>query len=185
MRLLCIGDSNTYGFDPGSCLGGRYPANVRWTERLDAWEVFNCGMNGLTIPTEGKVWKNLIESRNPDLVTIMLGSNDLLEGRSADEAAARMESFLKTLLDSSKSFLLIAPPPMKPGTWVPSESLIRESGRLCRLYRDLADKLGIDFADAREWNVELSFDGVHFTEAGHETFAEGLKNHLKEKYSES
>jgi len=74
---------------------------------------------------------------------------------------------------------------MKPGAWVQSESQIRESGRLCQLYRDQADKLGIDFADAGDWNVELSFDGVHFTEAGHESFAEGLKNHLKEKYHES
>lgn len=185
MRLLCIGDSNTYGYDPSSYFGGRYPACVRWTDNLDGWEVVNCGMNGLSIPADGKVWRNLIESKNPNLITIMLGSNDLLEGRSAAAAAERMETFLKTILDNWKSVLLIAPPPMKPGAWVQSESQIRESGRLCQLYRDQADKLGIDFADAGDWNVELSFDGVHFTEAGHEAFAEGLKNHLKEKYHES
>ena len=115
MRLLCIGDSNTYGYDPRSYYGGRYPACVRWTDNLDGWEVVNCGMNGLSIPAEGKVWRDLIESKNPNLITIMLGSNDLLEGRSADEAAERMESFLKTILDNRKTVLLIAPPPMKPG----------------------------------------------------------------------
>ena len=26
MTLLCYGDSNTYGFDPRSYFGGRYPA---------------------------------------------------------------------------------------------------------------------------------------------------------------
>ena len=30
MRLLCFGDSNTYGYDPRSYLGGRYGETVRW-----------------------------------------------------------------------------------------------------------------------------------------------------------
>ena len=29
-RLLCYGDSNTYGYDPRSYLGGRYPDSIRW-----------------------------------------------------------------------------------------------------------------------------------------------------------
>ncbi len=33
-RILCFGDSNTYGYDPRSYLGGRYPASVRWTALL-------------------------------------------------------------------------------------------------------------------------------------------------------
>ena len=32
-RILCFGDSNTYGYDPR---GGRYDENTRWTKRLDA-----------------------------------------------------------------------------------------------------------------------------------------------------
>ena len=34
MTILCYGDSNTYGFDPRSWLGERYPADVRWTGLL-------------------------------------------------------------------------------------------------------------------------------------------------------
>ena len=34
MKILCFGDSNTYGFDPRGYLGGRYPVTVRWTGRL-------------------------------------------------------------------------------------------------------------------------------------------------------
>ena len=33
-RILCLGDSNTYGYDPRSYVGGRYPETVRWTGRL-------------------------------------------------------------------------------------------------------------------------------------------------------
>jgi len=182
VKLLCIGDSNTFGYDPRSYFGSRYPETVRWTGRLDGYEVLNCGMNGLTIPTDSKAWIGLIENRNSDLVMVMLGSNDLLEGRSAEETAGRMEPFLKDILKTGVTVLLIAPPVMEMGAWVQNESLIQESFDLGRLYGDLASRLGIDYADAREWDIELSYDGGHFTEAGHEAFALGLKKHLEETY---
>ena len=180
MKLLCLGDSNTYGYDPRSYFGSRYPEKSCWTGLLDGWEVFNCGMNGLAVPTDSKVWKNLIESRKPDLITVMLGSNDLLEGRSAEETAVRMENFIRAISDCGISILLIAPPIMKPGAWVQGEAQIQESRKLGQLYRELAIKLGTDFADAGEWDVEIAFDGVHFTAAGHQAFAQGLKKHLEE-----
>lgn len=44
-RVLCYGDSNTYGYDPRSYLGERYPKSVRWTSLLEqqGWQVFNQG----------------------------------------------------------------------------------------------------------------------------------------------
>ena len=29
--IICYGDSNTYGYDPQSLTGGRYPENICWT----------------------------------------------------------------------------------------------------------------------------------------------------------
>ena len=51
-RIACLGDSNTYGYDPASPLGSRYPPEIRWTGRLRecGWLVFNRGMNGWTVP---------------------------------------------------------------------------------------------------------------------------------------
>ena len=184
MKLLCLGDSNTYGYDPRSYYGSRYPESKRWTGLLDGWQVFNCGMNGLAVPSDSKVWQNLIESRNPNLITVMLGSNDILEDRAAEETASRMETFLQNLLRCGKAILLIAPPEMKPGAWVQGEAQIQESRKLSQLYRSLAKKLGIDYANSEEWDVKLAFDGVHFTEAGHLAFAQGLKKHLEENYHE-
>ena len=45
-------------------------------------------------------------------------------------------------------------------------------------YQVLSQKLDIAFVNAGQWNVELTFDGVHFTEEGHRAFAEGLYRHL-------
>ncbi len=51
-RIVCYGDSNTYGYDPRSYLGGRYPEAVRWTALLntEGREVINEGQNGRPIP---------------------------------------------------------------------------------------------------------------------------------------
>ena len=56
----------------------------------------------------------------------MLGTNDLLQGHSAQEISLRMEQFL-TQFDDLQKILLIAPPFLQLGEWVTSEALIRES----------------------------------------------------------
>ena len=67
--------------------------------------------------------------------------------------------------------LLVAPPPMKRGAWVPTDELVNESIDLAEEYKLLAEKLNISFVDTREWNIEPTFDGVHFTEEGHHGFS--------------
>ena len=81
-------------------------------------------------------------------------------------------------LDRSK-VLLIAPPPMTLGAWVPSPQLIDDSRAFARLCQALAEQLGIRFADAGKWDIPLAYDGVHFTEQGHKAFAARLLEELK------
>ena len=180
MRILCIGDSNTYGYDPRSAFGSRYPADVRWTDRLGDHDVINSGMNGLSIPKDGGPYAALVRSKTPDLVIVMLGSNDLLEGAYAEEAAERMKLFLATLQVADVKFFLITPPVMQRGAWVASDQLIQESAKLGALYRELAEQNGIFFANAEEWHVTLTFDGVHFSPEGHAAFAAGLTACLRD-----
>ena len=89
-RVLCFGDSNTYGYSPVD--GQRYGDDINWPgvlDRLlgDKFEVINEGKNGRTVAfddpyKEGCNGMNDIEScieeHEPvDLVIIMLGTNDL------------------------------------------------------------------------------------------------------------
>ena len=95
-KIICIGDSNTYGYDPRSYLADRYAKNVRWTGRLEeaGFEVINLGMNGICIPKDGRSMVPLLEQYEPyDLCVVMLGSNDVLEGADARECAERMRYF--------------------------------------------------------------------------------------------
>ena len=184
MRMLCYGDSNTYGYDPRDFFGDRYPAECRWVDILAQklkWEIQNEGQNGREIPSRPFQYQRageLLTPNPPDIFAIMLGTNDLLRGYSAVVACSRMEAFLRYIQPKCREILLIAPPPMKRGAWVTEESLITESVKLAEAYQVLSQKLGIAFVNAGQWNVELAFDGVHFTEAGHRAFAEELYAYL-------
>ena len=109
-----------------------------------------------------------------DLLIILLGTNDLLQGRSPAAAAGRMERFLKGINLPREKILLIAPPPVTLGAWVPDRARVDDSAALASRYQALAGRLGIRFANAGDWGVSLAYDGVHFTEPGHRAFAAGL-----------
>ena len=184
-RLLCYGDSNTYGYDPRSYLGGRYPESVRWTALLNAggWKVINKGENGRSIPRlnqEIAAAADSIHGSRAEVTVVMLGSNDLLQcpGLAAEVCRERMERFLRVVLkpeQENPKILLVSPPPMEPGAWVSDHRMLEESRKLAGCYEATAQRLGIAFADAGVWGVELAYDGVHFSEKGHLTFAKGIQ----------
>ena len=177
MKVICFGDSNTYGYDPRGYFCGRYDADSRWVDILVAetgWTIYNMGQNGREIPSSAPSFP-----ADTDLLSVMLGTNDLLQGRSPEQAAGKLERFLGSItLDQSK-LLLIAPPPVALGEWVPSPQLIDDSRVFAGLCRALAERMGIRFADAGKWDIPLAYDGVHFTEQGHKAFAAGLLEELK------
>ena len=181
MKLWCFGDSNTYGYDPCGFFGGRYAAP--WPELLaekTGFQVINDGKNGRMIPKreyEFLQFRRDAGQYNADALIVMLGTNDLLEGATASEAAARMEAFLNRC--DMPLILLVSPPPFVRGAWVPDDGLVEESKSMARQYEGLAARRGIRFADAGKWDIALAYDGVHFTEEGHTRFAGGMASCLE------
>ena len=172
MMILCFGDSNTYGYDPRGYFGGRY--DHPWPELLAeqlGCTVLNWGENGREIPK-----RTMNFPVDADLLVVMLGTNDLLQGASVEIVSRRMQRFLEPL--DRKKLLLIAPPPMKFGEWVQNQELIDDSITLAEQYQALSERLGIRFINAGNWNISLAFDGVHLTEEGHRVFAKGLIEYL-------
>lgn len=131
-RILCYGDSNTWGYDPAT--GNRFQKADRWAGVLaaalgDAYEVIEEGLNGRTTvwddPVEGlhknglPYLKACLESHAPlDLVVIMLGTNDLKQRFSlpasdiADGAGVLAHWALHSLAgrdDKPPQVLLISP----------------------------------------------------------------------------
>lgn len=177
MNILCYGDSNTWGYDPRDPLCGRY--DNPWPEllaKMTGWNVCNQGLNGREVPVGPVSFPN-----DSTRIIVMLGTNDLLHAQSPETVCGKTEQFLCSLDTERKNILLVAPPPMVFGEWVPDQELIDRSVSLTNGYQTLAQRLGVGFADAGEWNVHLAFDGVHFTQEGHIAFAEGLSDYLKKE----
>ena len=182
MTLICFGDSNTWGYDSRSYLGGRYDEGTRWPCLLSSAlgaEVRELGENGRCVPhTAAEHSRALAELRRAapaDWLLVMLGGNDLLTADEplAETPAARMELFLPRVralpaLEQART-LLIAPPPFVRGAWVGTDRLVSESRRLAGLYGRVAARLGISFLDAGA--LPLQYDGVHFTEEAHRLLA--------------
>ncbi len=174
MKIICFGDSNTYGYDPRGYFGGQY--EHPWPELVAEilhCTVINWGENGREIPV-----KAMDLPTDTDLLIIMLGTNDLLQFWTPEATCAKMERFLESLAVDRNRILLIAPPPMKFGEWVLDQELIDDSIALAKAYQALSERLGIRFADAGRWNIPLAHDGVHMTQEGHRAFADGLFNYL-------
>ena len=189
-RILCYGDSNTYGYDPRSYLGGRYPDTVRWTALLErkGWVIFNEGENGRCIPHRAweidQLAQQLVQTEI-DAVVIMLGTNDLLQEPelSAEECARRMERFISELIrrigpEWPGQILLAAPPPMRRGAWIISAEILETSAHLPNCYEAVAERTGIAFADIEIPEDGLSFDGVHLSGSGHRAVADTLDRKL-------
>lgn len=200
--IICYGDSNTYGYDPCSPMGERYPHRIRWTGILNdrsGWEIRNYGVNGRCIPHDPsqlrfacKQTEDWSKLESPVWLWIMLGTNDLLMDPEpeAEKVRNRMQHFLQLLLKQQAvqqgkiQLRLISPPPMTPGAWVEGEQIIRESRNLEKEYKNLSRELGICFTGTGSWKIPLVFDGVHFSEQGHRNFAEGLlQENIWQEYS--
>ena len=190
-KFLCLGDSNTFGYNPCSPLSDRYPRSVRWTGILnssDRWEIVNGGENGREIPYRD--WeldraKKAIHYAQPEAVLIMLGTNDLLGSLAADTVTCRMETMLNCLLEewTDRSRLLLASPVrMVRGLWVLDPELPDRVRHLAHRYDAMAEQLGISFVDAGSWEVTLAFDGVHLTPEGHKVVAEGMNQALQKLF---
>lgn len=194
-RILCFGDSNTYGYD--AFVDGRFGSDVRWAGLLgtalagqatvleEGKNNRTCnfddpkhdGINGLTILPA------LLERHWPlDGVVIMLGTNDCKNRYHA--TASIITAQMERLIDTVRSFaaahgqpeipmLLISPVPLNTdssyydGFPISAQKLSQE---LASHYRVLAQSKGIAFADAGAWGVALDFDGTHLTREGHRTF---------------
>ncbi len=176
MKILCYGDSNTYGYDGTDPFGGRLPESARWPELLCrslGCDCLNCGLNGRRVPrfprsVEADL-RLLSRAREGDLILVMLGTNDLLCGAEPADTAGHMRDFLGRLKDAKPgcALLLAAPPPAA----VEGEDFSPAFTALAEAYGALSRELGIFFADTTAWDIPAVGDGVHFSGRGHRLFA--------------
>ena len=188
-KIICLGDSNTWGYDPRCFLGGRY--DEPWPlllERQTGMQAVNFGENGRMIPHSDDdlvLMDRRLERLMPaDALIVMLGSNDILTLWDHDPTVVgrRMADFLAHLRAQFPDVpvLLISPAAID----VEDDTLMRANASLGAHFAAAAAQTGCAFADAAGWGIPLSHDGVHFNEEGHRRFAErtsAVLNRLTEK----
>jgi lysophospholipase L1-like esterase len=190
-RILCFGDSNTWGYDPAA--KDRFDKDVRWTGVFSSslgsgYEVIEEGLNGRTTvwedPIEG--YKNgysylipCLETHRPlDLVIIMLGTNDLKKrfNVSAFDIAQSVGVLVNVVLHSAAGrngsapqVLLIAPPSVATLTGFAEmfEGAEPKSLKLGAYYHQVALELGCAFLYAGEIIRSSEVDGIHFDAEEH------------------
>lgn len=192
IRILCFGDSNTWGYSPQD--GSRYGPSVRWTGVLQnqlghLYQVIEEGLNGRTtnIDYQNRPGRNgwsyllpCLESHYPlDILILCLGTNDLkIEfARSAQDIAAGMEELIKIALGQGlekpspqMKVILVAPAPVVEVSRLYVEALKGAREKvfvLASLYAELAKKYGLSFVDLTQFVTPSPIDGVHLSAEMH------------------
>ena len=200
--ILCFGDSNTWGYSPVD--GTRFPTDIRWPGVLQRslgldYRVIEEGLNGrTTFINEGgedarpfrsgsDVLPFLLESHRPlDLVTIMLGTNDLkIEfDLSVEEIAQGAKNLCGMVINSdyladNPPQILLISPTLIGSTIMPDEEEFFEQAREKSLqftehYEKAAADLGVHFLDADKIVTASEGEGVHWDADQHVKFGKVL-----------
>ncbi|MBO4460114.1 MAG: hypothetical protein J5778_05590 [Clostridiales bacterium] len=201
-RILCFGDSNTWGYDPatGMRFEGRWPRVLAELAGPN-YEIVEEGQNGRTIALEDP-WEwgtkrgldyclPMIESHKPlDIIVIMLGSNDLKRKFSlpAPDIAGSLMTMIEKMTAHLKFYnqtpdtkiLIVAPPPLGDNVlstdFAPffNEYSVEQSKLLAQWYSYVADRCGTEFLDAGQFVKASDIDSLHMTEDGHKALAKAV-----------
>lgn len=202
-KVLCFGDSNTYGFVPEKCT--RYNKNTRWTGVLQAlcgsdFSIIEGGCNNRTAfvdnpaGTEQTGYKILPEYFTKDyfdIVVLAIGINDLqlFFKPTLEEFEQGIEKLIKITKDLSPNakIILVCPSKLdlagiKSGvfSFQFDEISVEKSYHLPQIYKKLAEKYACELVDLNEIVKVSPLDGLHFSAESHKTIAENLYKNLKQ-----
>jgi lysophospholipase L1-like esterase len=208
-RILCYGDSNTWGKKPTGL--DRYDEDIRWPKKLQQllganYEIIEEGLRSRTIslddPDSQKAGRNgltllqpLLESHNPiDVLILMLGTNDCksIYNQSAEQIAHAwstyvpiIETFAKNRAGEKPHVLLLSPPivleaHMQKEYWTGAQ---QKSEQLGKLFQERAKQFGWNFLDLAQIVQPSSEDGVHLTAEAHAQIAEKISQTIQTSLS--
>lgn len=203
-RILCYGDSNTWGFRPDQPFT-RFPQDIRWTGVLRSilgleHEIIEEGLNGRTTVWDdpfgdhknGKTYLSpCLESHAElDLVIIMLGTNDLKAHfkLTAAEVAQGVKNLISIVRSSGSGrngntpeILVVAPPSIGKLTLMAGiyGDAPEKSKDLANQIRLITQLMNCSFMDAGEVVTSSSIDGVHWESDQHRCFAEVVSERIQ------
>ncbi|MGB1255805.1 MAG: SGNH/GDSL hydrolase family protein [Thiolinea sp.] len=207
IRILCFGDSNTWGYNPEN--HERYDHNTRWPQVMlnelgTGYEVVEEGMNGRTTvwddPVDGLMSglaylpPCLLSHKPLNKVLLMLGTNDLKDRFcvTAPEIAKSAGRLVQIIQASdtgpngtAPEVILIAPPPTVMGQdgLDTRQGGLEKSAQFARCYAEVARELGCAFFDAGSVIESSPVDGIHFSAKAQRALGRAMAKIVRESDS--
>lgn len=213
-RILCFGDSNTWGYIPGTA--ERYPADVRWTGVVQQilgreYAIIEEGLNGRTsvyhhprdIGRRGRDYLPacLISQKPLDLIVLMLGTNDL-QWSDAYGAAEGIRTLIKDIrllnhLDDGipifvdkPNILLLSPIEVHPiidekDPIKRRRCYVQESHLFSQAYEKVAIEMKCEFLDAAKYAQPSEIDGLHMSAMCHRALGEAVAQRIKSFFADA
>lgn len=202
-QILCFGDSNTWGYNPKD--GSRFPWEVRWTGLLqkdlenNEARVVEEGLCGRTTVFEDalrvgrsgiKLLPVLLEAHRPDVLVIMLGTNDCktIYKASSGVIAKGVENLINAVekFDKNIKVLIISPIHLKEGVGEAgfdpefNDDSVEVSHGLAAAYKAVADRHNASFLDASSVAKASEYDREHMDPVNHALLADAISSKVKE-----
>ena len=196
-KILCFGDSNTYGFIPQN--GKRYPENIRWSGILKSklnpdYQVIEAGCNNRTgffdNPagkefTGYKILPEYLKKYNPDIVITAIGINDLQfqYNASIEDIKNGLDKLLNLIND--KEIILLSPSVIKNNilnsffAQMFDETSIQKSFNLAEIYQKAAEKYNAKYINLNNLVTTSDIDGLHYEPQAHSKIADEIIKVLK------
>lgn len=202
-KILCFGDSNTYGYIPNN--GARYDKNTRWTGVLSLlshgkFEIIEDGCNNRTAfaaNPAGKIFTGYeilpeLLTDDFDAVVLAIGINDtqFLYNLSLIEIASGVEKLINIvkLKSPQAKIILVAPSILTEDVLngnfacLFDRTSIEKSRQLPLLYQKIAEKQNIEFLDLNSVAKTSSLDGLHYAPEQHLKIAQAIFTILSELF---
>ncbi|MDR3244112.1 MAG: GDSL-type esterase/lipase family protein, partial [Elusimicrobiota bacterium] len=181
MKIICLGDSLTYGY----AISRRYI----WTSlaaAITGFDIVNQGINGDTTGGMLSRFQRSVLDEKPDAVLVIGGANDIFASSSLDNVKANIFSMRHLAANANIAFLAGTPLPIDfqtvPQRWA-SFSDMQKADELCRIYTDwlksfcaafgakLIDLWSLYEKAVKNSAASLYLDGLHPNQEGHQIIA--------------
>ncbi len=195
-KILCFGDSNTYGFNPID--GSRYSEDIRWSGILKntlrgKFKVIESGCNNRTCfidnpdGEERTGYKALPKylTADIDVLILAIGINDIQKFYSVTNLDIKngIENLIKIAknINSNIKIILLSPSVINPCilnsyfSFQFDENSIKKSYEFSSIYERIANENNCIFFDLNTIVNVSEVDGLHYNKSEHKKIAERVK----------
>lgn len=202
IRIICYGDSNTFGFNPAD--GKRLDKSSRWSGILgellgEGYKVSEEGCNNRNAFFKnpdgrmqcGREYLKQCFDKHPefDIFILALGTNDMQRfyNITPDIVTEGLNYFLSSIntVSPNAKTILVSPLLLNKDILKSSFSMmfneesIKRSIWVRELYKQFAKEKGLELFDMNKYATPSSIDGLHFEPEQHKIIAEEISSVIK------